>query len=172
MQFKGVELTGETTRERIAALRQRGLCYQCHDLRTGGAVFGVQDVIYEDALVRVVLEAAPRTRGHSIVVYKPHREDMLALNDAEAGYFFAVCVRCANAIKDALGAEKVYLNTMCDGGVNHLHAQLFPRYAGDPQGSKRFVAPRGVLTDGAETAKRVHDALLAGGPLPSLNKNE
>jgi diadenosine tetraphosphate (Ap4A) HIT family hydrolase len=50
---------------------------------------------------------------------------------------------------------------MCDGGINHLHVQLFPRYAGDPIGSTRFVAPRSPLADGPETAKKIRDALIA-----------
>jgi diadenosine tetraphosphate (Ap4A) HIT family hydrolase len=49
---------------------------------------------------------------------------------------------------------------MCDGGINHLHLQLFPRYSGDPIGSTRFVAPRGPVIDGAETARRIRAALL------------
>lgn len=166
MSFERVELTGATARERIVALRARGICYQCYNLRTGGAVFGPQHVIHEDERVCIVLEVAPRMRGHTIVVYKPHHEDLRSLSDAETARFFAACVRCANAITRALGAEKVYLNTMCDGESNHLHAQLFPRYPGDPQGSKRFVAPRGTLTDGADTAARIRAAFLAMNTFP------
>lgn len=72
-----------------------------------------------------------------------------------------MCVRMANAIKRGLGAEKVYLNTMCDGPLTHLHLQLFPRYAGDPIGSTRFVADRGPLLDGDEIARRIRAALEA-----------
>ncbi len=57
----------------------------------------------------MVLEPYPRARGHTIVVYKPHREDISELSEEEAGRVFEVCVRMVKAIKEGLGAEKVYL---------------------------------------------------------------
>ena len=144
----------EALKDRIDALRQQGVCYICHDQRTG-QLFRQQPVIYEDEQFKVVLDLYPRTRGHTIVVYKPHREDVSHLTKEETADLFQLCVRVVNAIKQALGAEKVYLNTMCDGAINHLHVQLLPRYSGDPIGSKRFVAPRTPLTDGEATARRI-----------------
>ena len=64
-----------------------------------------------------------------------------------------------NALKRGLGAEKVYLNTMCDGPINHLHLQLFPRYPGERIGSTRFVTERGPLADGEKIARLVRSAL-------------
>lgn len=144
---------------RIKELRWQGICYTCHDLRTG-ELFANQQIIYEDELFKVVLELYPRARGHTIVLYKPHREDISELSDDEAGRVFQVCVRVIKAIKAALGPEKVYLNTMCDGPINHLHIQLLPRYAGDLIGSTRFVAERRPLTDGDEIARRIRSGLL------------
>ena len=144
---------------RIAELRRQGVCYACHDLATG-ELFRDQHVVYEDNDVRAALELYPRMRGHTIVLFKPHREDFTELMEGEAGRVFGFCVLLARAIKEGLGAEKVYLNTMCDGGINHFHVQLFPRYPGDPIGSERFVAPRGTVVDGAETARRIREALL------------
>lgn len=146
--------------QKINALRQQGVCYSCHHAATG-EVFQNEAIVYEDAAFSVKLDPYPRTPGHTIVVYKPHREDISELTDAEAAAVFQLCVRLVRALKRAIGAEKVYLNTMCDGGINHLHVQLFPRYPGDPIGSTRFVAPRGPLVDGPETARRIRDALLA-----------
>jgi histidine triad (HIT) family protein len=149
----------EQLNQRIRELRQQGICYSCHDLRTG-ELFHDQHVIFEDDLFRVVLDMYPRMPGHTIVVYKPHREDLSELAEEEASRIFALCVLLTRAIKEGLGAEKVYLNTMCDGGINHLHLQLFPRYPGDSIGSQRFVAPRGPIIDGANTARRIREALL------------
>lgn len=145
--------------QRLEQLRRQGICYQCHNAATGGAVFGEEHVLYEDALFRVVLEPFPQARGHTIVVYKPHREDLSALSEEEAGRVFALCVRMVRALKAGLGAEKVYLNTMCDGGVNHLHLQLLPRYAGERTGSTVFVAPREPLVDGPVLAAQIRRAL-------------
>jgi histidine triad (HIT) family protein len=148
-----------TLRRTIEILQAKGICYACHDLKTG-ELFHDQDVVFEDSHFRVALDLSPRMRGHTIVLYKPHREDFSELTAEEAGRVFAFCVLVARAIKEGLGAEKVYLNTMCDGGINHFHLQLLPRYPGDPLGSKRFVAPRSPVVDGADTARRIREALL------------
>ncbi len=142
----------------VQELRRRGICATCHDLATGEP-FGDGTLVYEDDLFKVRLDAYPRARGHTIVVYKPHRVDLSELAPDEAGRVFRMCVGVAKAIKRGLGAEKVYLNTMCDGPLSHLHLQLFPRYAGDPTGSRRFVAERGLLVDGEETARLIRSAL-------------
>ena len=146
----------------IEELKRQGVCYVCYDLETR-RVFRDQHIVYEDNLFKVVLESYPQMKGHTILVYKPHREDMSFLSADEACRVFQICVKVVNAIKKALGAEKVYLNTMCDGEINHLHFQFFPRYAGDPIGSSRFVSERRPLTNGNEIAQLIRSALLAVG---------
>ncbi len=148
----------DEVKAKIDALRQQGVCYVCHDLQTG-EIFGAQSLIYEDADFRVVLELHPRMVGHTIVLYKPHREDVSELTDDETARIFQMCVRVIQAIKQALGAEKVYLVTMCDGPINHLHIQLLPRYPGEPIGSRRLVYPRDTLTNAESTAAAIRSAL-------------
>ena len=157
------QIEREQIKGQITALRRQGICYLCHDLETG-EVFGRQTLIYDDERLRAVLESYPRMPGHTIVIWKPHREDISELRPGEAGELFEFCVRLVRAIKQALGAEKVYLNTMCDGGPNHLHIQLLPRYPGDEHGSRRFVSPRGLLQNGPAVAGRIRDALQADRP--------
>ncbi len=60
---------------RVEQLRQQGICYTCYDIETG-ELFRDQHVVYEDEQFRIALELYPRMRGHTIVVYKPHREDI------------------------------------------------------------------------------------------------
>ncbi len=145
---------------RIENLRRQGVCYLCRDLETQ-EVFGEQHVIYEDDLFRVVLDMYPRVEGHTIVVYKPHRDDMSDLSEEEAGTIFEMCVAAVKAIKQALGAEKVYLLSMCDGPVNHLNFQLLPRYPGNLMGYRRLAMERRPLQQGDETAGIVREALFA-----------
>lgn len=145
------------TNQRIEKLTHRGVCYSCHHLQTGG-VFPDQITVWDDPLFQIVLEEYPRMRGHTIIVWKPHRNDFTELSPEEAGQSMRVCSAAAQALKAALGAEKVYLNTMCDGRINHLHFQLFPRYGGDRIGSSRFVLPRQPLAQGPETAAAIRHA--------------
>lgn len=150
--------TKEDLDRKIGQLRSEGVCYTCRDLETG-EIFGRQPTIYENDRFRVVPALFPRMKGHTIVIFKPHREDISEVTADEASEIFRLCVRLVNAIKRGLDAEKVYLNTMCDGEINHLHIQLFPRYAGERIGSSRFVAPRGQLREGEATAGRIREAL-------------
>ncbi len=145
--------------QQVDDLRRQGICDTCYDLETGGALYGRRYVVYEDDLFTVKLEPYPRARGHTIVLYKPHRADLSELSAAEAGRVFQMCVAVVKAIKGALSAEKVYLNTMCDGVLSHLHLQLFPRYTGECIGSTRFVVKRHPIIDGDDTTQRIRAML-------------
>jgi diadenosine tetraphosphate (Ap4A) HIT family hydrolase len=141
-------------------LSDHGKCVTCHDLATG-EVSGRQGIIYENDVYKVTLEIRPRMPGHTIVVYKPHRKDICDLTDKEIGPLFQLCAQVSRALKQALGAKQVYLDTMCDDPINHLHIQLLPRYAGEAIGSTRFVLPRAPVIDAEKTAQQIREALLA-----------
>ncbi len=79
---------------KVEALREQGICYSCRDLETG-EVFGQQSVVFEDDLFKVVLDDCPRATGHTIVVYKPHREDFTELSDDENAPIFQMCTHVA-----------------------------------------------------------------------------
>jgi histidine triad (HIT) family protein len=146
-------------RQRVESLRQHDICDTCYDLETGGALYGDSYVLYEDDLFKVKLERYPRAHGHTIVLYKPHRADLSELSEEEAGLVIQMCLRFMRAIKQALGAEKVYLLTMCDGVLAHLHLQLLPRYAGEAMGSTRLVAERRPLLGGETITARIRAVL-------------
>lgn len=144
--------------EKIAALKAAGVCYQCHDLATG-EIFDGQTVIADEERIRIVLDSNPKSRGHTIVVWKPHRADFSELEPAETAELFVRCTEVANAIKSGLTAAKVYLVSMCDGEPNHLHIQLIPRYTGESIGSRRFVAPRTPIRDADTIGSAIRDAM-------------
>lgn len=62
-------------------------------------------------------------------------------------YILKVSNEIIKLLKEEVGAEKVYMCTICDGKRNHLHFQLFPRLKGDPIGYGNFVREEGVLMD-------------------------
>ena len=76
----------------IDGLRSRGICYICRDLETG-EIFGEQPTVYDDERLRVVLTLFPRMKGHTIVIFKPHREDISEINGEETSEIFGLCVR-------------------------------------------------------------------------------
>ena len=142
---------------RIEHLTRQGVCYTCHHLRTG-EVFPEQVGIWDAPMFQIVLEPYPRMRGHTIIVWKSHRADFSELTPEEWQPCMGACRAAAEALKVALGAERVYLNSMCDGEINHLHFQLFPRYAGDRIGSSRFVLPRHPVQHAPEDAEAIRAA--------------
>ena len=145
--------------ERVVALRTKGVCPTCHDLEAGDLFGSNGRLLFEDERFLVVLERFPRMWGHSVIVYKPHRDDISELGDDEAGSVMLMVLRIVRALKEGLSAEKVYVNTMCDGTPNHLHFQLFPRFAGDEIGSRRFVLPRAPIEGAEQAAAAVRRAL-------------
>lgn len=130
----------------LRELRARGECYECRQL-SHGDVFPGQPVVWESDRFISVLDMFPRASGQLILVFKPHREDISALTDDEARELMTLILRHVRALKAALGAEKVYVLTMCDGTPNHLHVQLLPRLPGDPIGGKLLNSPRHALAD-------------------------
>jgi diadenosine tetraphosphate (Ap4A) HIT family hydrolase len=144
-------------------LKQAGICPTCRD-------FEASDVypdragrtFYEDETFLCMLETYPRTPGHSIILVKPHYEDLGELPLAVSLRMPPV-VHCAvRALRDVLRAEKVYACTMCDGERNHFHLQLLCRLAGETtRGSRLFVKERGVLCDASEVIDRLRGAMKA-----------
>lgn len=145
--------------ERIQRLKDAGICYQCHDLATG-EVFPDQSIVADEERIRIVLDTYPKGHGHTIIVWKPHRADFTELDPHETAELFTRCNDVANAIERGLGAEKIYMATMCDGEPNHLHIQLIPRYPGKPVGSRRLSGPRFPIRDADATIAAVRTALL------------
>ena len=146
---------------RAAALSDAGICPTCHNLEHGGVYPPAADrTFYEDDLAWCFLEAYPRNPGHTILLVKPHHED-IAVTPPEVLQRLAPLLTAAMAaLKDVLVAEKIYLCTMCDGTRNHLHLQLIPRLPGDKAtGSHLFAKERGVLADCADVVRQLRSAM-------------
>jgi len=109
--------------------------------------------------VRCQFEKFPRATGQTIIVSKEHYEDISEM-PLDLGVHI---LKISNAIiklhKEILGAEKVYMCTICDGKRNHLHFQLFPRLKGEKIGYQNFVREEGILIDYQETADLYRKAL-------------
>jgi len=130
----------QATAQRADELKAQGICPTCQDMQYGDVYPVAEDrVFYEDDIVRCMLEAWPRNPGHTIILVKPHFEDLSDMAPATGAEILPVIQAVTSSLKEVLGAEKVYLCTMCDGRRNHLHLQLIPRMPGDTiAGSKLF----------------------------------
>ena len=117
---------------KIKILQQAGVCPTCKNLVTGDVYPPNDDrVFYEDELLICFLESFPRNPGHTIILMKPHFEDISQLPLGMGAKVFEIIHLTITSLKKIIPAEKVYLCTMCDGKRNHLHFQLIPRLTGD-----------------------------------------
>ena len=144
--------------KKIWALWDEGVCPFCEELSVGG-IFTDVEPVYEDDLFLVTVASKAVNPGETFLTYKPHRPDMSALDSSEISVVGRMCVDLMNAVKKGLGVDKVYLVTMCDGLITHLHYTLVPRHEGDYWGITRFDQPRKPFSDAKLAAKKIGDCL-------------
>jgi diadenosine tetraphosphate (Ap4A) HIT family hydrolase len=118
-------------------------------------------IFHEDDLTCCMLELWPRNPGHTIILVKPHFEDLSEMPISVGAQVVPILQVATAALKQVLRTEKVYLCSMCDGRRNHLHFQLIPRMPGDTiTGSKLFVKERQRLEDCADTVLQLKQMFL------------
>lgn len=131
---------------KVKEIKNKDLCPSCYNQEFGGLYPDFTErKIYENEKVVCFLEEYPRTPGHTIILAKEHYEDISEMPVEVGTAVMEAATHVVNKIKEVLGAEKVYMCTMCDDGRNHLHFQLIPRYEGNVIGSKLFVNERGIV---------------------------
>ncbi len=95
------------------------------------------NTVYEDEEFRVIMDAAPATKGHSLILPKEHYPDIYELPEETAGKAFILGKRLAAHLRDALGADG--FNLVQNNGetagqtVFHFHLHLIPRFKDDGQ---------------------------------------
>jgi histidine triad (HIT) family protein len=148
---------------RVEALQAAGICPTCRHFETGDVYPPAERrVYYQDELTAVMLEQYPRNPGHSVVLVKPHYEDIAAMPPEVGATVLNVINAAIAALKTAIPAEKVYLVTMCEGARSHLHFQLLPRpTTSEVRGTGVLIQGRGLLFDYDEDIARLRD-LMAG----------
>lgn len=91
--------------------------------------------IYEDESFRVILDIAPASKGHAIILPKKHGADIFELEEEDCTNIFLVAAKVSKAMKEVLHCDG--LNVLQNNGeaagqtVFHFHMHLIPRYIGD-----------------------------------------
>ncbi len=92
-------------------------------------------VVHEDDRVLAFMDIGQVNPGHVLVALKDHRQDVFALDDAQAGAVFAAAVRVARAVRDGFGPPglNVFQANGAVGGqtVFHFHLHVLPRWEDD-----------------------------------------
>lgn len=90
--------------------------------------------IYEDEIVKVMMDINPISDGHLLVLPKKHNKDLLDLDDETALHIKKIIVEMLiPKLKNKLNCEGV---TICQNNglgqdIKHFHVHLIPRYEND-----------------------------------------
>ncbi len=137
--------------KRIKELQEKGICFSCYNFNTGDTFPDEGLIFYEDEKVRCQFEKYPRATGQTIIVSKEHYEDISEMPLDLGTHILKISNAIIKLHKEIIGAEKVYMCTICDGKRNHLHFQLLPRLKGETIGYQNFVRDEGIIMDYHET---------------------
>ena len=95
------------------------------------------NTIYEDEAFRVILDTAPASRGHALILPKEHYADLFSIPEEEAADAIRLAKKIAAMQMDRLQADGLNLvqNNGAAAGqtVPHFHIHLIPRYENDGQ---------------------------------------
>jgi diadenosine tetraphosphate (Ap4A) HIT family hydrolase len=86
--------------------------------------------VWEDALWRLTVSLAAEVPGFAYLEPKRHVPYVTDLDGAEAATFGAALARCTRALREATGADVVYVYIF-GGGIPHLHVHLAPHRKDD-----------------------------------------
>ena len=94
-------------------------CVFCNDPRAAG------EVLFEDERSLVILHEDWAVRGHAMIVWKAHVENVADLTVEESAHFAAVHHRAERALLAATGADRAILLKL-GIATRHLHLHIYP----------------------------------------------
>jgi diadenosine tetraphosphate (Ap4A) HIT family hydrolase len=106
------------------------------------------DIIYEDDTFIVFLDKYPRVLGYTLVAPRRHREQVTGdFTVAEYLDLQRVVYRAAEAVRQEMGAERVYLLSLgSNQGNAHVHWHIVPLPPGVPYYEQQLaVYKQGIL---------------------------
>ena len=87
-------------------------------------------VLYEDELVKVIMDVNPTVDGHALIIPKKHYTDYLELDQDIITHILDVAKKMGPSIMDKLKAKSLTLlvNFGDDQQVKHFHMHLLPNF--------------------------------------------
>lgn len=96
------------------------------------------NTVYEDDTFRVIMDANPATKGHSLIIPKDHFANLYEMDEEVAAKAMKLAKKMAVHMKEKLNCDGFNLlqNNEETAGqtVFHFHMHLIPRYQGDTVG--------------------------------------
>ena len=118
--------------------------------------------LYEDNDFRVILDLAPATKGHALILPKNHYKNLYEIEEETAAKVMPLEKKMAVEITQKLGCDGFNLmqnnNEIAGQTVFHFHMHLIPRYNNDNQ---NLVMKPQQATD--EELDAVREAIVGNG---------
>ena len=96
------------------------------------------NTVYEDEDFRVILDASPAAKGHSLIIPKQHSDNLYTTDDETLAKLLPLTKKIAASMKKTFncdGVNVVQNNEPAAGQtVFHLHVHVIPRFNGDNVG--------------------------------------
>ena len=90
------------------------------------------NTIYEDEEFRVILDLAPASKGHALIIPKEHAADIYEIEEELAGRAMKLAKRMAVHMTEVLGCEGFNIlqnnHEVAGQTLFHFHMHLIPRY--------------------------------------------
>ena len=89
--------------------------------------------IYEDDIVKVLLDVNPDTNGHSLIIPKNHYENLNDIDEKVLHHINSISKKMYCLLKDKLNCDGLTIIQNNDYGqeIKHYHMHLVPRYKDD-----------------------------------------
>ena len=111
--------------------------------------------LYEDEEFRVILDLAPVTKGHALILPKSHFKNLYELPDETAQKVMKLAKKMATTMTEKLECDGFNLlqnnNEIAGQTIFHFHMHLIPRYENDNQ--KITMKPMEMTQDELEAIK-------------------
>ena len=88
------------------------------------------NLVYEDELLKVIMDKFPNSPGHMLIIPKRHINDALDMDDETFNDLNHIIKAMIKKCYDVLGADGVVVvqNNGCVQEVKHYHMHIIPRY--------------------------------------------
>ncbi len=117
------------------------------------------ELLWQDALCRVVLVDDPKYVGFCRVILNKHIKEMTDLNEIERARVMRVTFAVERALRDILQPEKINLASL-GNKTPHIHWHVIPRFSSDPHFPETIWSAEVRETERPNIA-RLKDALQA-----------
>ena len=99
--------------------------------------------IYEDEIVKVILDIDPVNNGHMLIIPKTHYVNLMDIDTSVLSHIMNTSKELYKKYKDKLNMDGLSITQNNDYGqeVKHYHLHLIPRYEND---NLEFIKPKNL----------------------------